>query len=128
MKIETEKTFLEKLRKVKKSKDASAEQMIKDMLFQVNKLIKIDNKHYATLTENDAETAKFIERLSVLYPVLTPKELKLCLYFRVELSTKEISILLNSTDGIIRVYKTKIKRKMNLKRADTLDQILKGII
>ncbi|PIF45678.1 tetratricopeptide repeat protein [Chryseobacterium sp. 52] len=121
LKMETEKMFRENLIKIKKSKNIDAEQVLKDLLLKVNNLMQIDKRnHHETINESSIESSIFLKKLADRFPTLTNKELKLCVYFRMNLSSKEISSLEDSTTGTMRVYKTKIKSKLNLKREDDL--------
>lgn len=128
IKIETEKKFLENLKKIKKNNNISGDELLKDIIFQVSNLIKVDTSNLETYSDNDENQQAFSRKLLEICPELTSKELKLCLYFRLNISTKEISILLNSTDGTIRVYKTKIKNKLKLSKDDDLTSFLKRLV
>lgn len=124
LKIETEKTFLENLKKIKAKKNINTEQILNNLLIKVNNLILIDKKNNDLLNESSFENKLFIEKLSKEYPLLTKQELKLCVYFRLNLSSKEISVIEDITDGSARVYKTKIKTKMGLPKEMELHQFL----
>ncbi|MCS3868658.1 tetratricopeptide (TPR) repeat protein/DNA-binding CsgD family transcriptional regulator [Chryseobacterium ginsenosidimutans] len=126
LKTETEKVFLENLKKIKKTNNAGGEEIIKDLFLNINNLIQI-NKRNIIINESDIESQRFIQKMSETYPLLTNKELKMCAYFRMNLSSKEISSLENTTTGTVRVYKTKIKAKMSLDRETKLDDFLKSI-
>lgn len=65
-----------------------------------------------------------MEKLSQQFPSLTEQELKLCAYFKLNLSSKEVSLLEGITSGSVRVYKTKIKSKMGLGKEQKLDDFL----
>ncbi|HCA07368.1 tetratricopeptide repeat protein [Chryseobacterium sp.] len=127
LKIETEKTFLENIRKMKKSKNIDAEQIVTDLFLKINNLIQIDKKNYDLISESSMENKQFIQKLSAKFPSLTNNELKFCVYYKLELSSKEISILENITEGSTRVYKTKIKNKMNIGKEADLNTFLKSI-
>ncbi|WP_131707559.1 helix-turn-helix transcriptional regulator [Chryseobacterium angstadtii] len=127
LKIETEKTFLENIRKMKKSKNIDAEQMITDLFLKINNLIQIDKKNYDLINESSLENRQFIQKLSERFPSLTNNELKFCVYYKLELSSKEISLLENITEGSARVYKTKIKTKMDIGKESDLNTYLKNI-
>jgi DNA-binding CsgD family transcriptional regulator len=126
LKTETEKVFLENLKKIKKTNNAGGEEIIKDLFLNINNLIQI-NKRNIIINESDIESQRFIQKMSETYPLLTNKELKMCAYFRMNLSSKEISSLENTTTGTVRVYKTKIKAKMSLDRETKLDDFLNSI-
>lgn len=127
LKIETEKTFLENIRKIKKSKNIDAEQTITDLFLKINNLIQIDKKNYDLINESSRENKQFIQKLSERFPLLTNNELKFCVYYKLDFSSKEISLLENITDGSARVYKTKIKNKMNIGKESSLNIFLKSI-
>ncbi|MEY8760917.1 tetratricopeptide repeat protein [Chryseobacterium tongliaoense] len=64
LKIETEKTFLENLKKIKTRKNINTEQILNNLLIKVNNLILIDKKNNDLLNESSFENKLFIERLS----------------------------------------------------------------
>ncbi|SIQ69515.1 hypothetical protein SAMN05880574_12134 [Chryseobacterium sp. RU37D] len=127
LKIEAEKAFLENLKKVKKNNNANSHETIKDLLFKVSSLLFIDDKNYKPTNEITTENEQFIEYLSEKYPSLSESELKLCIYFRMSLNSKEISLLENITPGSVRVYKTKIKTKIGLEKDQDLNSFLNTI-
>lgn len=127
LKIETEKAFLESLKKIKKKKNIDAEQTVKDLYFQTNNLLEIDKKNNELVNESSIENKTFMEKLSTQCSILSDQELRLCVYFRMNLSSKEISLLVNITPGSVRVYKTKIKSKMGLRREEDLTVFLNTI-
>lgn len=126
LKSETERAFLENLKKMKRSKASGSDEIVKDLQFKVNNLIHIDKKNNDLMDESSQENKEFIQNLSLRYPTLTKQELKLCVYFRLQLSAKEISLLEKFTAGSIRVYKTKIKSKIGLEKEEDLVIFLKN--
>lgn len=127
LKTETEKAFLDNLKKIKRSKNIDTEEVLKDLQFKINNLILIDKKNNNIINESSLENKLFMEKLSAKFPILTNQELKLCVYFKLRLSAKEISLLENLTVGSIRVYKAKIKSKMELGKDIDLDLYLNDI-
>ncbi len=124
LKIETEKAFLENLKKIKRSKNIDAEETVKDLFFKINNLLQIDEKNNDFISESSEENAAFMQKLSEAYPFLSKHDLKLCVYFRLNLSSKEISLLENITPGSVRVYKAKIKSKIGLGKDEELSSFL----
>ncbi|WP_027380002.1 helix-turn-helix transcriptional regulator [Chryseobacterium daeguense] len=127
LKIETEKAFLENLKKIKKSKNIDAEETVKDLFFKINNLLQIDEKNNDYISESSEENKEFMKKLSEIYPFLSEHDLNLCVYFRLNLSSKEISLLENITPGSVRVYKTKIKSKIGLGKEEDLGTFLNTI-
>lgn len=124
LKTETERTFLENLKKIKKAKNIDTEEVLKDLQFKINNLIMIDRKNNDLISESSLENKLFMERLSDQFPILTSQELKLCVYFKLNLAAKEISLLENFTVGSIRVYKAKVKAKLGLDKENDLGEFL----
>ncbi|SHF72088.1 tetratricopeptide repeat protein [Chryseobacterium vrystaatense] len=127
LKMETEKVFFENIKQIKKVKNIDIEKTLNDLFFKISNLIEIDKKNYDLMTESYGENDQFIQKLSNGFPFLTKKELKLCIYFRMNLSSKEIASLDNTTMGTIRVYKAKIKSKIGLKKNENLTDFLNNI-
>ncbi|NIF05925.1 tetratricopeptide repeat protein [Chryseobacterium sp. Tr-659] len=124
LKTETEREFLENIKKIKKTKNINIEEVLKNLQLKISNLILIDKKNNDIINESSRENKNFIEKLSKTYPSLSEQELKLCVYFKLNLSAKEISLLEKLSVGSIRVYKTKIKIKMGLGREDNLGGVL----
>jgi DNA-binding CsgD family transcriptional regulator len=60
----------------------------------------------------------FFENLQAKYPMLTKNEIRLCAYFHINLSTKEIATLLNIDPASVRRAKTRLYKKMGLNEAN----------
>jgi len=69
----------------------------------------------------------FFDRLSVNFPSLTPKDKKLCAYLRLQLTTKEIAILLNITAPSAEISRVRLRKKLELKRQDNLVDFINRI-
>jgi ligand-binding sensor domain-containing protein/DNA-binding CsgD family transcriptional regulator len=68
----------------------------------------------------------FLTRLTIKHPDLSPKEIKMCAYLRMNLSSKEIADLLNITTGGVEKSRYRIRKKLNLSKEDNLlEYILK---
>ncbi|MFC2137490.1 helix-turn-helix transcriptional regulator, partial [Bacteroidota bacterium] len=69
----------------------------------------------------------FVKKLRNSYPELTPKDLKLCAYLRMNLSTKEIAPLLNISVRGVEVHRYRLRKKMDLDRNSNLTDYLLSI-
>ncbi|MFP3860835.1 MAG: triple tyrosine motif-containing protein [Bacteroidales bacterium] len=74
----------------------------------------------------DQAHENFFKRLKSEYPQLTPNDLKLCAYLRMNLSTKEIAPLLNISIRGVEVRRYRLRKRLNLKREDNLVEFLMG--
>ncbi len=62
----------------------------------------------------------FTKRIREKYPHLTPNDIKLCAYLRMNLSTKEIAPLLNISIRGVEVSRYRLRKKLNLSKTDNL--------
>ncbi|WP_175620475.1 transcriptional regulator [Chryseobacterium schmidteae] len=127
LKTETQKAFLENLKKIKKTKNIEPEEILRDLQFKINNLIQLDNKDNELINESSLENKLFMDKLSERFPILSHQELKLCVYFKLNLSGKEIALLEKFTVGSIRVYKAKVKSKIGLAKEEDLGEFLNTI-
>ncbi len=63
---------------------------------------------------------QFFRSIGEKHPNLTPAEMKLCLYLRMNLSTKEISGLTFQTYDSVRIARTRLRKKLNLGNDENL--------
>jgi DNA-binding CsgD family transcriptional regulator len=62
----------------------------------------------------------FFKHIGEKPPKLTPAELKLCYYLRMNLSTKEIAGLTYQTYDSVRIARTRLRKKLQLTGDDNL--------
>lgn len=62
----------------------------------------------------------FISNIKKSYPDLTPQELKLCAYLRMNMSTKEIANLMQISTRGVETGRYRIRKKLNLTRNENL--------
>ncbi len=72
----------------------------------------------------DKSHQEFYERLSKQHPGLTSKDLRLCAYLKMNLSSKEIAPLLGISPQSVDVNRHKLRKKLNLSSDDNLTQFL----
>lgn len=84
-------------------------------------VIKIINKNLSTNSDwelfqeafNNADT-DFLKKIKELHPILTPNDLRLCAYLRLNLSSKEIAPLLNISGRSVEIKRYRLRKKMEL--------------
>ncbi len=69
----------------------------------------------------------FMKKLRSSYPDLTPKDLKICAYLRMNLSTKEIAPLLNISVRGVEVHRYRLRKKMDIDRNINLTDFLLSV-
>jgi DNA-binding CsgD family transcriptional regulator len=58
----------------------------------------------------------FLKTIKSKHPSLTPNDLKLCAYLRLNLSSKEIAPLFNISTKSVEVKRYRLRKKMDLNR------------
>ncbi len=69
----------------------------------------------------------FIKKLKEIHTSLTPNDLRLCAYLRLNLSSKEIAPLLNISPRSVEVKRYRLRKKMNLEHNDSLTDYILNI-
>jgi len=69
----------------------------------------------------------FYDSLLALYPDLTPTELRLCSFLRLNLCTREIAGLLNRTTGTVDNARSNLRKKMRIESDESLSDMLLSI-
>ena len=87
----------------------------------ITKVVKIIDKNLNNTDDwkmfqeafNNADK-KFLKKVKDKHPTLTPNDLRLCAYLRLNLSSKEIAPLLNISPRSVEVKRYRLRKKMNL--------------
>ncbi len=66
----------------------------------------------------------FFERLLAQYPRLTSKDLKLCAYLKMNLSTKEIAPLMAITIRGVEIHRYRLRKKLKIDNSENLSNFL----
>jgi len=127
IKTETEKAFLKKLKELKGKKNQDAEDIFRELQNNIIALMNLEKLNLEILNTVELDNADIIEKINLKFPVLNKLECKLCSYFQLALSSKEISLITDLTPGTIRVYKAKIKQKLKLNEEQSLNDYLQEL-
>ena len=74
----------------------------------------------------DNADRKFLKKLKKAHPNLSPNDIKLCAYLRLNLSSKEIAPMFNISPRSVEIKRYRLRKKMDLSHDDNLvDYILK---
>lgn len=98
---------------------------------EIKKAIKINevNKHEWEIFETNLNQIhnEFIINLSKKYPNLTPKDIKLCVYLKMNLSSKEIAPMMNISFRGVELHRYRLRKKLNLSQEDNLSKFLLSV-
>ena len=102
------------LNRVKNELKAAENPKIKSVIKLINNNINnTDDWQFFEEAFNNADK-DFLKKIKTLHPNLTPNDLKLCAYLRLNLSSKEIAPLLNISSRSVEVKRYRLRKKMNL--------------
>ncbi|WP_348823275.1 helix-turn-helix and ligand-binding sensor domain-containing protein [Flavobacterium aestuarii] len=98
---------------------------------EIRKAIKINavNKHEWEIFETNLNQInnEFIITLSKKYPNLTPKDIKLCVYLKMNLSSKEIAPMMNISFRGVELHRYRLRKKLGLSQEEILSKFLLSI-
>ena len=69
----------------------------------------------------------FYNELLARFPSITPNELKICAFLRLNMTTKDISAITFQSERSIEVARTRLRKKLNLERKDNLITFLQKL-
>lgn len=99
---------------------------IDGIINKINRELKNEKFQQAFDEYFDDVHQDFITRLKDRHPELTPRELRLCAYLKMNLSTKEIAPLMNISVRGVEIGRYRLRKKLELERDDNLiDYLLK---
>ncbi|MFA8299284.1 MAG: tetratricopeptide repeat protein [Hyphomicrobiales bacterium] len=115
------------LKKLEKCPDKEKEAEIKSILLFLNRNILI-NQEIAALEHNiDEHLQDFFDKLTKQFPDLTRKEQQLCGLLRLNLSTKDIASIRNSSVKAVEMGRYRLRSKLGLQTTDKITEFLQKI-
>lgn len=70
---------------------------------------------------------EFYDELNKAYPNLTPNEIKICAFLRLNMSTKEIAAITHQTTQSINMARFRLRKKLNIEREENLIAFLNSL-
>ncbi|MEX2602555.1 MAG: triple tyrosine motif-containing protein [Gracilimonas sp.] len=113
---------------LEKQKEELGDQLPNKYFHKLTKLIEdgIEDEHEWEVFEqlyNEAH-GNFFKRLKDEYPQLTPSDLRLCAYLRMNLSSKEIAPLLNISVRGVEERRYRLRKRLNLSTDTNLTELI----
>jgi len=87
---------------------------IKSVISTINKNITEDDSWSIFKEAFDNADKDFLKRIKLLHPTLTPNDLRLCAYLRLNLSSKEVAPLFNISVRSVEIKRYRLRKKMDL--------------
>lgn len=105
---------------LKKIKDPIALVQVRELMKKVDAEFNSEQDWEQFEMHFDQVHEDFLKRLRVEYPQLTPKDLRICAYLRMNLSTKEIAPLMNISVRGVEISRYRLRKKFDLSREENL--------
>ncbi len=107
----------EELLKLKRpNNDFALNDKISNLITKIDKDLDHNKQWEVFETAFDEVHEDFLNRLKISYPNLTPKELRLCAYLRLNISSKEIAPLMNISVRGVEICRYRVRKKLNIER------------
>jgi len=87
---------------------------IKSVISTINKNITEDDSWSIFKEAFDNADKDFLKRIKLLHATLTPNDLRLCAYLRLNLSSKEVAPLLNISVRSVEIKRYRLRKKLDL--------------
>jgi len=108
--------FKKLLGKSKRNIDPADWNHFRDVLSLLDRNITSEDDWKVFESNFEQAHEEFLQRIKKTYPALTPGDLKLCAYIRMNLSSKKISTLLGISIRGVENHRYRLRRKMDLDR------------
>ncbi|WP_081634893.1 ligand-binding sensor domain-containing protein [Lunatimonas lonarensis] len=109
---------------IKKSKNQEVKNEIQKLIKHIEKNIAEDEDWEQFEIHFDQVHGDFMSRFKKSYPELSPQEIKLSAYLRMNLSTKEIAYLMNISVRGVEIARYRLRKKLTLQREDNLQEYI----
>lgn len=113
---------------VKKQREEHGDKIPEEFVKNINKLIDQgieDEKEWEVFEQlYDQAHGDFFKRLKEKYPQLTPSDLRLCAYLRMNLSSKEIAPLLNISVRGVEERRYRLRKRLDLSTDTNLTELI----
>lgn len=120
--IEQTKSHLNTI--IKKSNNEDVKNEIHKIITSIEKNIAGDKDWEQFEMHFDEVHGDFMTRFKVRFPDLSPQEIKLSAYLRMNLSSKEIANLMNITVRGVEIARYRLRKKIQLERSENLQEFI----
>ncbi|MBL3655403.1 triple tyrosine motif-containing protein [Fulvivirga sediminis] len=108
----------------KRSKNQEVKKELRKIIANIDKNISQDADWEHFSFHFDRVHGDFTNRLKKSYPNLSPQEMKLSAYLRMNLSTKEVAQLLNISVRGVEICRYRLRKKLELERSTNLQEFI----
>jgi len=115
------------LENVSRKVNQQAKMELNVLINRIDQDLQLDDDWERFVKHFEEVHAGFFKRLREHFPQLTPKDLKMCAYLRMNLSTKEITQLLNISIRGVEMSRYRLRKKLNLDKDANLIEYMMNV-
>jgi AraC family transcriptional regulator, chitin signaling transcriptional activator len=108
-----------------------AESNAEKLVSRIKKIIRtssISKNEWQSFEKNLVKShEEFVSRLTAKYPLLTSKDIKLCIYLKMNLSSKEIAPLMNISFRGVELHRYRLRKKLDIETEESLTRFMISI-
>ena len=112
---------------LKKTSDENSSRSIKSVISTITRNISEEDTWNVFKEAFDTADKDFLKKVKSAHPSLTPNDLRLCAYLRLNLSSKEIAPLLNISVRSVEIKRYRLRKKMDLSHEQGLVEYILSI-
>lgn len=112
---------------LKNTDDSSSNRSIKSIISTISNSVKEEDTWNKFKDAFDNADKDFLKKIKVAHPSLTPNDLRMCAYLRLNLSSKEIAPLLNISVRSVEIKRYRLRKKMDLQHEQGLVEYILNI-
>ncbi len=101
-------------------RDNATGSRIGDLYSRITREVDSNNQMEVFAKAFDEVHEEFLNRLKARYPTLTPTELRLCAFLKMNINTKEIAPLMNISVRGVEICRYRVRKKMGISRETNL--------
>lgn len=118
-------TFRNDLKKLSKELDSHpAVNQVNLIIRKITRIIDTDKQWEVFETHFESVHEEFLKRLKENFPDLSPRELKLCAYLRLNISSKEIANLMDISVRGVEISRYRLRKKLKLEHDKNLTDFI----
>lgn len=103
-----------RLEAVSKKVNPVSQREVMELIESIESDIKLDNEWQRFEFHFDEVHGNFLKKMKETYPSLTPHELKMCAYLRLNMTTKDITQMLNISVRGVEISRYRLRKKLGL--------------
>jgi len=116
------------LKKIKNASNSDSHDQLNLLSVKINQSLK-HNEDLDLFTERvDKVNNMFFANLTKIYPNLTKNEQRLCALLKLNLTSKEMALLTNVSEGAITMARYRLRKKLNLNKEVRLNDFFNNLI